>query len=157
MSSSNTDFLTLLGEREVVDTAEHARNLVAEALQPLQSASDSDEPLVLKGVKISNKSFSPEAATALVEELRGLARLEGLEVLDMSDIIASKPEQVALETLQIVCDAFTTCPLKEVNVSDNALGEKGIGPCRGVLENQPALERLFICNNGMSAYAASVV
>jgi Ran GTPase-activating protein 1 len=92
-----------------------------------------------------------------VEELRGLARLEGLEVLDMSDIIASKPEQVALETLQIVCDAFTTCPLKEVNVSDNALGEKGIGPCRGVLENQPALERLFICNNGMSAYAASVV
>ena len=49
-----------------------------------------------------------------------------------------------------ICDAFATSKLVDVDLSDNAIGEQGIGACRTVLSMR-SLERLALCNNGLSA------
>jgi Ran GTPase-activating protein (RanGAP) involved in mRNA processing and transport len=52
---------------------------------------------------------------------------------DISDIIAGRPTEEALKTLHIICSSLKKFNLVIVNVSDNALGPKGIEACRGVL------------------------
>jgi len=43
--------------------------------------------------------------------------------------------------------------LKSINLSDNALGPKGVEACKEMLTGQNDLERLFLCRNGVSAEA----
>lgn len=63
-----------------------------------------------------------------------LASIEGeLRTADISDVIASRPEEEALQALRVLCAALKRFHLVEVNLSDNALGEKGIDACKDVL------------------------
>ena len=52
---------------------------------------------------------------------------------DISDIIAGRPEDEALRTLKIICSSLKKFNLVEVNLSDNALGAKGVEVCKDVL------------------------
>ena len=99
---------------------------------------------------MSNKSFTSDAAGLIAARL---ATLRGVEVADISDIIAGRPEDDALLTLKIVCDSIAANKLVELNVSDNALGAKGVTACAGVITCK-TLQRLYVCNNGLSAEAA---
>ena len=56
-----------------------------------------------------------------------------MHVADISDIIAGRPEDEALRTLGIICGSLKKFDLVEVNLSDNALGAKGVEACRDVL------------------------
>jgi len=62
---------------------------------------------------------------------------------DISDIIAGRPTDEALKTLHIICSSLKKFNLVMVNVSDNALGPKGIEACRGVLTSS-SLEVMMI-------------
>jgi Ran GTPase-activating protein (RanGAP) involved in mRNA processing and transport len=62
--------------------------------------------------------------------------LNQLEVVDLSDIIAGRPEDEALRTLHIICTSLKNFKLTEVNLSDNALGLKGVDACIDVLEGK---------------------
>ena len=44
----------------------------------------------------------------------------------------------------------------KVNVSENALGEKGVIACKDLLQ-VPSVKRLFFCNNGLSAEASELI
>ena len=44
----------------------------------------------------------------------------------------------------------------QVNVSDNALGQKGVIACKELLQ-VPSLKRLYFCNNGLSAEASELI
>ena len=53
--------------------------------------------------------------------------------------------------------ADQTKKLKTIDLSDNALGPKGVAACREMLEGQEDLERLYLCRNGVSAEALRTV
>lgn len=43
-----------------------------------------------------------------------------------------------------------------MNVSENALGQKGVIACQDLLQ-VPSVKRLFFCNNGLSAEASELI
>ncbi len=81
-------------------------------------------------IRLSNKSFDNGAAVKISEFLK---KLNDVDIADLSDIIAGRPEDEALKTLSIICSGFEKFDLKEVNVSDNAFGGKGVEACREIL------------------------
>ncbi|WIA30005.1 hypothetical protein OEZ86_000102 [Tetradesmus obliquus] len=135
--------LDLYGSRDFLD-AEGARA----ALAPLLAAGAS-----IQKVRFSTKSFGVEAATVAAEALRAVAG--SLQHADMSDIIAGRPEDEALEALRLVAAALATAQLRHLNLSDNALGEKGVRAAAAAL--QPGLEFLSLQNVGCSVHACSAL
>jgi len=130
------------GGREMVSLEK-----LQELLIPMQSIND---PVILR---LSNKSFSYEAAAAIATII---SKFNSLEIADISDIIAGRPEDEALKTLCAICNALENKDLIEVNLSDNALGSKGVNACNGILKGKK-MERLYLCNNGLSAEACELV
>jgi Ran GTPase-activating protein 1 len=89
---------------------------------------------------LSNKSFDNAAATKIAAYLDSLS---SVTVADVSDIIAGRPEDEALRTLKIICSSLEKFELVEVNLSDNALGAKGVEACKGVLLGDKIEVRFF--------------
>ena len=54
----------------------------------------------------------------------------------MSDVIAGRPESEAIAALQILSKALGTLKLQRLDLSDNALGEKGLRACAESFANQ---------------------
>lgn len=138
-------------QREVV-TAARAHELLAAAGV---YASETDAPLYYETLSLRGKSYTEDGARVLANTL--LCRLQGLKIADLADVIAGRPEDEALRVLTILCDALRGHTLDEIDLSDNALGEKGVRACFALLIPQPSLRRLRFCNNGISAAAASVI
>lgn len=132
------------GSREMVDLA-RATALLADVPQY-------DEGSVV-AVRLSNKSFSAEAATLIGDRVKSLP---SVDIADISDIIAGRPEEEALKTLAIISDSLARFNATEVNLSDNALGAKGIHACKPLLIGS-RLEKLYLCNNGLSAESCQLV
>lgn len=124
------------GPRQVVDAA-RARELV------------DCSPDVTR-VKLSNKSYTLEAALVMAEKL---ATLDKVRCVDISDVIAGRPEAEALKVLEALSKPFKDLELDAVDVSDNALGQKGLDSLLSLFTN-PLLS-LRVCNNGMSAAATA--
>ena len=103
-------------------------------------------------LRLSNKSFSEGAARVIATGLRERC-MGSVRVADLSDIIAGKSEEEALEVLRIICDALDGCAIVDLNLSDNALGRPGVLACNAVLSGKH-LEKLYVCNDGLSAEAA---
>ena len=138
------DIKTSLGEgRDVVDSIDSAS---------LGAALGAD----LSSICLSGKSFTRSAAAELKPLLSKLASLEDL---DMSDVIASRPEEEGLEVLTLLSEGLTPSKgtLKRIDLSDNALGEKGVRACFPLLGEAEALRELLLCNNGLSAEACDVL
>ncbi|KAF6260413.1 hypothetical protein COO60DRAFT_1625705 [Scenedesmus sp. NREL 46B-D3] len=133
----------LCGSRDFLD-ADGAR----QALAPLLAAGAS-----INKVRFSTKSFGVEAANVAAEALRAVA--SSLHHADMSDIIAGRPEDEALEALRLVAAALATAKLRHLNLSDNALGEKGVRAAAAAL--QPGLEFLALQNVGCSVHACKAL
>jgi Ran GTPase-activating protein 1 len=136
--SAGGDVFEFGGAREMVSAGR-----VAELLASVTHITD---PTVLR---LSNKSFSIEAAQAIAERLATFARLS---VVDISDIIAGRHEDEALLVLQTLCTAMAGRDLLEVNVSDNAFGLKGVDVVKAILVSK-VTEKFYFCNNGLSAEA----
>lgn len=71
--------------------------------------------------------------------------------------MASRPEEEALAVMSIFSRALEGCNLKSLDLSDNALGEKGIRAFSELLKSQLALEELYFKNNGISEEAAVAI
>jgi Ran GTPase-activating protein 1 len=79
--------------------------------------------------------------------------MTSVEDADLSDVIAGRLEDLALRVLTVLCSSLSGRTLTSIDVSDNAMGEKGINACKAVLAGQPALQSLRMCNDGLSASA----
>ncbi|TYZ64885.1 hypothetical protein PybrP1_001108 [[Pythium] brassicae (nom. inval.)] len=137
-------------QREVVTAARAWELLAAAGVRAGESA-----PLHFEALSLRGKSYTEDGARVLADALLG--RLQGLKVADLADVIAGRPEDEALRVLAILCGALRGHVLDEIDLSDNALGEKGVRACFALLIPQPALRRLLFCNNGISAAAAAVI
>ncbi|CAG9460629.1 unnamed protein product [Pedinophyceae sp. YPF-701] len=129
------------GEREFYDAA-GARAALAPLLTPHTN---------ITSVCFSTKSFGAEAAAVAKEALHN-ARASLVDA-NLSDVIAGRPEAEALNTLAAMAEGLAECRLRSVNLSDNALGEKGIRRVADVFTKQEALEAITLENVGLSVYA----
>ena len=130
------------GDREAIVTAERAEALI--------KAIDVEDPC---HIHLSNKSFSSIAAICVAKLL---STFKNIEIADISDIIAGRAEEDALLTLKTICESIVGNKLIELNVSDNALGSKGVTACQSLFSCK-SLKRLYACNNGLSADACVLV
>ncbi|KAG5236532.1 RAN GTPase-activating protein [Salix suchowensis] len=111
-----------------------------ETLAPLKEPGNS-----LPKICFSNRSFGLEAARNQLKEV------------DLSDFIAGRSEAEAIEVMNIFSTALEVAFLKSLNLSNNALGEKGVRAFGALLRSQSCLEELYLMNNGISEEAAEAV
>ncbi|CAM9203950.1 unnamed protein product [Discosporangium mesarthrocarpum] len=130
------------GRREMVDEA-RAKVLVEAALA-------GRSPDSITQVCLSNKSYDGQAAAVIAEALQ---KMKNIVEVDFSDMIAGRPEEVGLQVLRAICGGVATRDLRRVDLSDNAMGQKGIDACRPALEGNPGLQGLLMCNDGLSEAA----
>ncbi|CEG43743.1 Ran GTPase-activating protein [Plasmopara halstedii] len=148
--------LSFEGERELV-TEVRAHELV----QTYADAETQELPPAFTHITLRNKSYTLEAARVIAAffsrlEMRGA--FERLTSVDFADMIAGRPEDEALQVLSTLCDSLSAIKtLTRIDLSDNALGEKGVRACFGLLLNQEQLQHIYFCNNGISAAAANVI
>eukprot|EP00937_MAST-01D_sp_MAST-1D-sp2_P008289 g8289.t1 len=134
------------GKRETVG-AERARELLQHA-----QAGRTD----FTRISLANKSYTAEGAAEVAAVLQSLSAVRDA---DMADIIAGRMEAEALVVLRTLSDALADAgvSLRSVDLSDNALGEKGVRACGAILHGNAALEELWFNNNGISAECAAVI
>lgn len=85
-------------------------------------------------IKFSTKSFGIEAAEVAARAIENVAN--SLTNADISDIIAGRPEKEVLGALQIISQSLAKAKLKALDLSDNALGQKGIIACTQAFTQQ---------------------
>ena len=136
---------SLPGPREMVDADRAAQLLTsidATASRPTH-------------LKLSNKSFSEPAAELIAVALKEICS-SSVRVADLSDIIAGKSEEEALQVLRIISNSLAECDLVDLNLSDNALGRPGVLACEPLLRGK-SLQKLYVCNDGLSAEASETL
>lgn len=143
--SGKEEELDLTGTREFL-----TKDSATEVLQPMLVKNSK-----IKKIKFSTKSFGRDAAHVAAKAIENVC--ETLVDADISDIIAGRPEDEVLDVLAIITKATCHCKLKLLNISDNALGEKGIRACSSALTSQSGLESLSLQNIGCSVHACAAV
>ncbi|XP_042517985.1 RAN GTPase-activating protein 2-like isoform X2 [Macadamia integrifolia] len=133
------------GRRDFIDEQE-----AEEVFRPLKEQGNSYTKICF-----SNRSFGIGAAR-IVEPILVSLKDQLIEV-DLSDFIAGRPEEEALEVMNIFSSALEGCVLKSLNLSNNALGEKGVRAFAALLKSQSSLEQLYLMNDGISEEAARAV
>ncbi|CAI9107840.1 OLC1v1007309C1 [Oldenlandia corymbosa var. corymbosa] len=143
--SKETVFDISGGRRAFIDA-----NEAEELLKPLMQPNN-------KFTKIcfSNRSFGLDAAHVAGPILLSLRNQ--LTEVDLSDFIAGRSETEALEVMSIFSSALEGSELRYLNLSNNALGEKGVRAFSGLLKSQHNLEELYLMNDGISEEAARAV
>jgi len=141
---------SLEGEREFLSEAS-ARAALAPVLEGGACA-----PGELRALKLSTKSFGDDSVGPVLEALQ--VHAQGLQEADVSDCVSGRREEEALRTLERLSEALACCPaLEALDISDNALGEKGVRRFAAVLRAQPRLRSLGLLNIGCSPQACAAV
>ncbi|XP_038898694.1 RAN GTPase-activating protein 1 [Benincasa hispida] len=133
------------GRRAFID-AEEAKEL----LEPLK-----DPGNLFTKICFSNRSFGLDAAR--VAEPILLSIKDRLTEVDLSDFIAGRSEGEALQVMNIFSAALEGCDLRYLDLSNNAMGEKGVRAFGSLLRSQKNLEELYLMNDGISEEAARAV
>ncbi|KAK7393535.1 hypothetical protein VNO78_22093 [Psophocarpus tetragonolobus] len=142
------------GSETLFDISGATRNFIsgeqaAELLKPLRG------PNSYTKICFSNRSFGLDAAK--VAEPILLSVKDQLKEVDLSDFIAGRSEAEALEVMAIFSSALEGCVLRYLNLSNNAMGEKGVRAFCSLLKSQNNLEELYLMNDGISEEAAKAV
>ncbi|KAF6000927.1 RAN GTPase activating protein 1 [Cyanidiococcus yangmingshanensis] len=146
---------SLSGDREMLN-AERAQVLFAPLRKHAAATSDTGEAIEIYRVSLSGKSFDVGAATVAASHFARL-RPRSLRVLHLADVIAGRAEHEALQVLELLSAALADHDLVELDISDNALGAKGVRACAALLGRSEHLECLSMCNNGLAADAIRLV
>ncbi|MGK3744277.1 MAG: Ran GTPase-activating protein 1 [Bacillariaceae sp.] len=145
--------------REVIDEKK-AQELIStwkEQLLKEKSASD-DDAILCDKIVLDGKSYTSDAATMIADFLTSTEDFQpsiasGIRIAILSDIIASRMEAEGLEVLTTISNAFRESQLEVVDLSDNAMGSKGVKACETVLGGSAVIKSLRclkLCNNGLS-------
>lgn len=133
------------GQRAFIE-AEEAEEL----LKPLKEPGNAYTKICF-----SNRSFGLGAACIAGHILLSLK--DQLKDVDLSGFIAGRPGAEALQVMSIFSAVLEGSVLKSLNLSNNALGEKGVRAFGSLLKSQTQLEELYLMNDGISKEAACAV
>ncbi|KAL0393139.1 UNVERIFIED_CONTAM: RAN GTPase-activating protein 2 [Sesamum radiatum] len=145
VDSAETVFDISKGQRAFIEEDE-AQTL----LSPLKEPGNSYTKICF-----SNRSFGLGAARVAGLILASIK--SQLKEVDLSDFVAGRPEAEALDVMSIFSEALEGSQLRYLNISDNALGEKGVRAFGKLLQSQTSLEELYLMNDGISKEAAQAV
>ncbi|KAL0323568.1 UNVERIFIED_CONTAM: RAN GTPase-activating protein 2 [Sesamum angustifolium] len=145
VDSAETVFDISKGQRAFIEEDE-AQTL----LSPLKEPGNSYTKICF-----SNRSFGLGAARVAGPILASIK--SQLKEVDLSDFVAGRPEAEALDIMSIFSEALEGSQLRYLNISDNALGEKGVRAFGKLLQSQTSLEELYLMNDGISKEAAQAV
>ena len=113
-------------------------------------SSQSQMPPLCERLVLSNKSYTSAAAKHIADFITSASLSSQVTSIDLSDIIASREESEGLSVLRTFSDAFqSSTKLVDIDLSDNAMGSKGISSSVSILTLR-SLEKLSLCNNGLS-------
>ncbi len=143
--SPDGDSLDLTGAREFLTA-----DIAEEKLAPMLA-----EGSTVSRIKFSTKSFGVDAAHVAAKGIRNIRAT--LKHVDISDIIAGRPEDEALQALSIISEALSDAQLESLDLSDNALGEKGIRACAKAYTGQKTLRHIAFQNVGCSVHGCAAV
>uniref|UniRef100_A0ACD5TL98 Uncharacterized protein n=1 Tax=Avena sativa TaxID=4498 RepID=A0ACD5TL98_AVESA len=133
------------GARAFIE-AEEAKELLSPLTKPGNS---------YKRICFSNRSFGIGAANVAGPILESIKTQ--LTEVDLSDFVAGRPEDEALDVMRIFSKALAGSVLRYLNISENALGEKGVRAFTELLKSQGGLEELYVMNDGISEEAAKAL
>ncbi|KAL6845195.1 hypothetical protein ACP4OV_024690 [Aristida adscensionis] len=133
------------GKRAFIE-ADEAKELLSPLTKPGNS---------YKRICFSNRSFGIDAANVAGPILESIK--QQLMEVDISDFVAGRPEEEALDVMRIFSKALEGSVLRYLNISDNALGEKGVRAFSELLKSQENLEELYVMNDGISEEAAQAL
>ncbi|GFP92286.1 ran GTPase-activating protein 1 [Phtheirospermum japonicum] len=145
--NNNNNILSKIKQdpRKVIDSAD-AEKLLALLNEPGNKYTK---------ICFSNTSFGRDAALIAGPILSSVK--DRLTEVDLSDFVAGRNEDEALEVMSIFSSALEGSNLRYLNLSNNALGEKGIRAFEALLKSQYNLEELYLINDGISEEAAVAV
>lgn len=103
----------------------------------------------------SNRSFGLAAAHVAASILSSVK--DQLTEVDLSDIVSRRPEPEAVEVMRMFSSALDGCDLRYLNLSNNALGVKGVRAFSDLLKSQSNLVELYLMNAGISHEAVKAV
>lgn len=69
----------------------------------------------------------------MIINVDAIAQATGIEELDLSDTISGLSFDEAQQTCEVFVDCFNGLHLKYLDLSDNALGPKGVKSCDGLI------------------------
>lgn len=144
-TTTNKDIFTISGQRETI-TKQRAIDLV----QPLYDAINNNQNDKYYKIVLSNKSFTVDAAEIFAD---AISKLDNITHVDYSDIIAGQSTDDAVNVLNIITSPLRKFKLIEFNISDNALGQKGIIAIANALHSQHTLQHVYFNNNGLQSDA----
>lgn len=136
--------------RELVDAAR-----AATLLAPLLTTEDKQTNNThIDKIVLGGKSFGTDSAAVLATALKSTPSLRHA---DFADCIASRETTEALNTLQVLCDglAASGAKLESLDLSDNALGVRGIPRIAAAFADQSTLRHLYFNNDGLQAEAVT--
>lgn len=109
-------------------------------------------------VSLIGKSYGRDASERLADAFRDHAIHESVKVLNIADVIAGRPEAEAHASLSLISDAFESAPLLEhIDLSDNALGSKGIHASEKLIKGKKTLRYIYARNNGLNHEAMKLL
>ena len=86
------------------------------------------------------------------------AKHTSLREVDLSDILSGRGDQVATEVLAVLAEGLRHLDeVWELDISDNALGERGVRTLGPALSASRAMRRLIFRNDGMSSQACEAL
>ncbi|RCV41584.1 hypothetical protein SETIT_9G148500v2 [Setaria italica] len=138
--------LDISGGKRAFIEADEAKELLSPLTKPGNS---------YKRICFSNRSFGVDAANVAGPILESVKNQ--LTEVDISDFVAGRPEDEALDVMRIFSKALEGSILRYLNISDNALGEKGVRAFSELLKSQENLEELYVMNDGISEDAAKAL
>jgi hypothetical protein len=101
-------------------------------------------------IDLSCRSWGKEAVAVLVEFFLNNNVSQNVVFLNLADCIASRPTDEGLEVMQQLATALAdSSKLIEIDLSDNAMGPRGLSPVKALLDNH-SIERLYLSNCGFS-------
>jgi Ran GTPase-activating protein 1 len=151
------------GEREVV-TVERATEIVAHWQTQwtfLMDTMIADASVVkMTAIDLSNKSYTLEGAKVVTSYFKSNpALLASVTTANLSDMIASRMEEEGLAVLGEFSSVVSElCPsLTSLDLSDNAMGSKGVTACESLFTSLPYLSEVKLQNNGLAEHTMDQV
>jgi hypothetical protein len=129
----------VLAQQAVIDAAKRellSRDRAITLLAPLLPPAPAHHPAAVTQLVLGGKSFGSDSVPVLAD---ALLHMHALQHADFADCIAARPTDEALDTLEALCDAIAANPkiqLTHLNLSDNALGVRGIPKIKNAFKNQ---------------------
>ena len=139
MSSSKIK-LQVGGDRSIVITDKEAQLI----LKRFEKEAEGKEVMT---IQLNSRSWTLGAVEFMHPFLKQIAG--SVRILNLEDCIAGRRTEEGLKVTELLAQAFESSDLIDINLSDNAMGPRGLLRVKPLFDNSH-LQRLFLSNCGLS-------